>query len=117
MGLAAAQRMSTTERVAGRRDVGLIGGLLGMAVLAFGIRFAGLAFGGGLDSRMTLDDGTYFANALSLVNGRMPYRDFSSLHPPGLMYVLAPFAQIGTLTTEMTGLVLARLSFMVLGGV
>jgi alpha-1,2-mannosyltransferase len=45
----------------------------------------------------------------------MPYRDFSILHPPVLLYLLAPFAQIGTLTTEMTGLVLARLAFMVFG--
>ena len=47
----------------------------------------------------------------------MPYRDFNILHPPGVLYVLAPFAQIGTLTTEMTGLVLARVAFMALGAV
>lgn len=115
MGLAVATRLSTTERITGRRDVRLVAGLLGLAVLAFAIRFAGLAFGGGLDSRIELDDGTYFAGAILFVNGRMPYRDFSILHPPGLLYVLAPFAQIGTLTTEMTGLVLARLAFMILG--
>ncbi len=101
----------------GRPDVRLIAGLLGLAVLAFAIRFVGLAFGAGLDSRIGLDDGTYFAGAISLVNGRMPYRDFNILHPPGLLYVLAPFAQIGTLTTETTGLVLARLAFMALGAV
>ena len=115
MGLAVATRVTTTERVTGRRDVRLVAGLVGLAVLAFAIRFAGLAFGGGLDGRINLDDGTYFAGAIAFVNGRMPYRDFSILHPPGLLYVLAPFAQIGTLTTEMTGLVLARLAFMVLG--
>ena len=110
-------RVSASERVTGRRDVRLIAGLLGLAVLAFAIRFVGLAFGGGLDSRIYLDDGTYFAGAIAFVNGRMPYRDFSILHPPGLLYVLAPFAQIGTMTTEMTGLVLARLAFMILGAV
>ncbi len=104
-------------RITGQRDVWLIAGLLGLAVLAFAIRFAGLAFRGGLDSRIGLDDGTYFAGAISLVNGRLPYRDFNILHPPGLLYVLAPFAQIGTMTTEMTGLVLARLAFMALGAV
>ena len=112
-----AARVSATERVTGRHDVRLIAGLLGLAVLAFAIRFVGLAFGGGLDSRIYLDDGTYFAGAIAFVNGRMPYRDFSILHPPGLLYVLAPFAQIGTMTTEMTGLVLARLAFMILGAV
>jgi hypothetical protein len=103
--------------ITGQRDVRLIAGLLGLAVLAFAIRFAGPALHGGLDSRIGLDDGTYFAGAISLVNGRMPYRDFNILHPPGGLYVLAPFAQIGTLTTEMTGLVLARLAFMALGAV
>ena len=117
MGLAVAARDSATERVTGRHDVRLIAGLLGLAVLAFAIRFVGLAFGGGLDSRVYLDEGTYFAGAIAFVNGRMPYRDFSILHPPGLLYVLAPFAQIGTMTTEMTGLVLARLAFMILGAV
>ena len=117
MGLAVAARVSATERVTGRHDVRLIAGLLGLAVLAFAIRFVGLAFGGGLDSRIYLDEGTYFAGAIAFVNGRMPYRDFSILHPPGLLYVLAPFAQIGTMTTEMTGLVLARLAFMILGAV
>ena len=117
MGLAVATRVSVTERVTGRHDVRLIAGLLGLAVLAFAIRFVGLAFGAGLDSRVYLDDGTYFAGATAFVNGRMPYRDFSILHPPGLLYVLAPFAQIGTMTTEMTGLVLARLAFMILGAV
>ena len=104
-------------RITGQRDVRLIAGLLGLAVLAFGIRFAGLALHGGLESRIGLDDGTYFAGAISFVNGRLPYRDFNILHPPGLLYVLAPFAQIGTMTTEMTGLVLARLAFMALGAV
>ena len=101
----------------GRRDVRLIAALIGLGALAFVIRFVGLAFGGGLDSRINLDDGTYFAGAIAFVNGRMPYRDFSILHPPGLLYVLAPFAQIGTMTTEVTGLVLARLAFMFLGAV
>ena len=88
-----------------------------MAILAFAIRFIGLAFGGGLDGRVALDDGTYFAGALTFVNGRLPYLDFNTLHPPGLLYLLAPFAQIGSLTTEVHGLVLARLAFMILGAV
>ncbi|HEU0242422.1 MAG TPA: hypothetical protein VFQ75_00860 [Candidatus Limnocylindrales bacterium] len=118
MGLGeAAPVSSTTEPVPGRRDVRLIAGLAGLALLAFAIRFVGLAFNGGLDSRINLDDGTYFAGAIAFVNGRIPYRDFSLLHPPGLLYVMTPFAQIGTMTTEVTGLVLARLAFMVLGAV
>jgi hypothetical protein len=116
MGLADATRAGA-ERTTACRDGGLIAGLLGLAGLAVAIRFVGLAFGGGLDSRITLDDGTYFAGAIAFVNGRMPYRDFSILHPPGILYVLAPFAQNGTATTETTGLVLARLAFMLLGGV
>ena len=115
MGLDVATPVSTSEEVPGQRDRRFIAGLIGFALLAFAIRLGGLVIGGGLDSRINLDDGTYFAGAIAFVNGRMPYRDFSILHPPGLLYVLAPFAQIGTLTTEMTGLVLARLAFMLLG--
>jgi len=106
---------SHTRSEVGRRDSHLIVGLLLIAVLAFAIRFIGLAVGGGLDGRVALDDGTYFAGALTFVNGRLPYRDFNILHPPGLLYLLAPFAQVGSLTTEATGLVLARLAFMLLG--
>ena len=109
--------MSRDIRDRAASDIRLYGGLLGLAVVAFAVRFAGLAFGGGLDSRVGLDDGTYFAGALTFVNGRLPYRDFNTLHPPGLLYLLAPFAQIGSLTTESTGLVLARLAFMILGAV
>ena len=69
MGLAVAARDSATERVTGRHDVRLIAGLLGLAVLAFAIRFVGLAFGGGLDSRVYLDEETYFAGAIAFVNG------------------------------------------------
>jgi len=101
----------------GRVDPRLWVGLVGLAVLAFAVRFAGLAMGGGLSGHIGLDDGTYFAGALTFVSGRLPYRDFNTLHPPGLLYLLAPFAQVGAITTEMQGLVLARLAFMVLGAV
>src|SRR4051812_6479403 len=115
MGLAVGTRFSATERITGRRDLRLILALVGLAVLAFTIRFGGLALRAGLDSHIELDDGTYFAGAIAFVNGRMPYRDFSILHPPGILYLLAPFAQVGTMTTEMTGLILARTAFAVLG--
>lgn len=115
MTLAVATSASATEPASEGRDVRLIVGLLGLAVLAFVIRIGGLALVGGLDSRISLDEGSYFAGAIAFVNGRLPYRDFSILHPPGLLYVLTPFAQLGTMTSEMTGLVVARLAFMVLG--
>jgi alpha-1,2-mannosyltransferase len=117
MGQTIAARATAIERLVERRDVRLIVGLLGLAALAFAIRFGSVAFKGGLDSRISLDEGTYFAGAIAFVNGRIPYRDFSLLHPPGLLYVLTPFAQLGTMTTEMSGLVVARLAFMLLGGV
>ncbi|HEX3264129.1 MAG TPA: hypothetical protein VHR16_00555 [Candidatus Limnocylindrales bacterium] len=108
-------RVLDDSRIAQRRDVRLVAALLGLAALAFAIRFGGLAFRGLLDARISLDEGTYFAGAIAFVNGRLPYRDFSILHPPGLLYVLAPFAQLATLTTEMSGLQVARVAFMLLG--
>jgi alpha-1,2-mannosyltransferase len=63
------------------------------------------------------DDGVHFAAALGLVNGLLPYRDFLLLHPPGVVLALAPFAALSWLIGEPDAMAVARLSWMVLGGV
>ncbi len=91
--------------------------LIALAVLGVLLRFIGMAIGGGLDGRIGLDDATYFAGATSLVEGRLPYRDFNILHPPGILYLLSPFAFVARLTGETPAFMIARLGIMALGGV
>jgi hypothetical protein len=91
--------------------------LVGLALLAFAVRLTPLLIGGGLGGYGRYDDGVYYAAATAFTFGRLPYRDFILLHPPGLMLVLAPFAVLGRLTTDHDGMAVARLAFMGVGAV
>src|SRR5919112_759301 len=73
------------------------------------LRHAGL---GGLNH---YDDGVYYAGAAALVSGRMPYRDFLFLHPPGILLALSPFAALGAVTSDSVGLAVARVAFWGIG--
>ena len=64
-------------------------------VLAFAARLWPVLHGGGLFGLAGYDDGVYESAADAVVSGRLPYRDFLLLHPPGLIYLLAPFALLG----------------------
>src|SRR5215203_3727531 len=66
---------------------------------------------------MNYDDGVNFAAAIGLVHGQLPYRDFLLLHPPGIVLALSPFAGLAQLTSDATGFVVARIVFMVIGGI
>jgi alpha-1,2-mannosyltransferase len=73
--------------------------------------------GGGVFGLHFYDDGVHYAAAMGLVHGRMPYRDFLLLHPPGIVVLLAPFAAVGRLIGDANGFALTRLAFMALGAV
>lgn len=92
-------------------------GLVALAGLAFLVRLAGVLRGGGLTGVLGHDDAVYFAAAVEFVAGRLPYRDFYMLHPPGIVYLLSPFAAISGVLGDGTGFALARLAFMALGAV
>jgi hypothetical protein len=70
---------------------------------------------GGLGGNYGYDPSVYYTAADAFVHGRMPYRDFVLLHPPGLMLVLAPFAVLGRLTTDSTGFVAGNVALAALG--
>jgi hypothetical protein len=89
--------------------------VVGLAVLAFIVRLAPMLLGGGLGFYGRYDDGVYYTAADALSFGRIPYRDFVLLHPPGIMLVLLPFAALGRLTTDLAGLEVARIFFMLIG--
>jgi hypothetical protein len=64
---------------------------------------------------MGYDDGVYYTAAAKLVFGDLPYRDFVLLHPPAITLALAPFAELGRLTSDREGMAVARVAFMLLG--
>ncbi|HEV7623752.1 MAG TPA: hypothetical protein VGO26_06420 [Amnibacterium sp.] len=91
--------------------------LVGVAVLAVIVRVQLLVQAGGLDGSDGYDDGVYYAAADALVHGRLPYRDFLLLQPPGTILALTPFAWFGSLTHDPYGVVAARLCFIGIGAV
>jgi len=96
-------------------DRALIWQLAVLAALAFLIRLVPVLLAGGLKGMIDYDDGVYMGSALSLVRGRIIYRDFFMLHPPGIVYVLTPFAALSWLVSDSTAFAAARAGFMALG--
>jgi hypothetical protein len=72
---------------------------------------------GGLGGNFGYDASVYYAAADSFTFGRLPYRDFVLLHPPGIMLALTPFAWLGRMTTDHAGFMTAAVAFSVLGAV
>lgn len=86
-----------------------------IAVLALVCRLYPVLHGGGLRGLDGYDDGVYYSAADAVVSGRVPYRDFVLLHPPGLIYLLTPFAVLGRLIGDANGWATARVAMMVVG--
>lgn len=86
-----------------------------VAVVALAARLVPVLRGGGLGGFLAYDDGVYFGAAESFVFGRLPYRDFLLLHPPGIVVVLAPFAELARWVSDDRAFALARLVFMGVG--
>ena len=70
--------------------------------------------GGPNGSQSDYDDGVYFAASALLTRGILPYRDFVFVHPPGLLYFLAP---LSWLKDVALGFAAAHIAMMVVGGV
>jgi hypothetical protein len=80
--------------------------LLGF-LAALAIRVVPGLLGGAVD----YDEGVYLSGAWALTQGRLPWRDFVFLHPPGVLLWLAPL----TLAGPKLALLLARLLTALLG--
>jgi len=89
----------------------------GVGLLGFLLRLLVPLIGGGLTGRSGNDPGVYYAAADALTHGLLPYHDFATVHPPLVSYLLIPFAVIGRLTTDQTGLATAAFATCILGGV
>ena len=62
------------------------------ALLGLGLRILQLTRPGYLTGFTEYDDGVYIGNALRLVDGVIPYRDFAMVQPPGSMLLMVPAA-------------------------
>jgi hypothetical protein len=98
-----------------RRDVALAVGIAAVVLVAFAVRLRLLTDGAAIAASDGYDDGVYYAAADALIHGRLPYRDFLLLHPPGITIALAPFAAIGALFGDAVGVALGRLAFVGIG--
>lgn len=54
------------------------------------------------------DSGVYLAAAVHLVSGILPYRDFTFVQPPGLLYLLSPVALLSRFIGTHDGLTMGR---------
>lgn len=84
---------------------------------AFSVRLYSLLHFGGMLSVLGYDDGVYYSAANGLIHGQLPYRDYILVHPPGILILLSPFALLGRIVGDSTGLIAARLAFMILGSI
>jgi alpha-1,2-mannosyltransferase len=76
-----------------------------------------LASQGGYQGTFAYDPSVYYAASDALLQGRLPYRDFVLLHPPGVAIAMTPFALFGRLVDDHAGFIAAQLGFTLLGAV
>ena len=74
-----------------------------MVAVALAVRRVPVLRGGGLFGTMAYDDGVYFGSAIALLDGRVPYRDFLLLHPPGILVVSRRSPRSGTWSATPPG--------------
>ena len=79
------------------------------ALLGLGLRVFQLTRPGYLTGFTQYDDGVYIGNALRLVNGVIPYRDFAMVQPPGSMLLMVPAALVGKAFGSVSALAIARI--------
>ena len=101
-----------------RRRVGLpFGWQLGMVgLVAALLRLALLWHSGGWHSAIEYDDGVHYGSSSLLLHGVLPYRDYDFLQPPGITWLLLPWAAVGRIFGDATGLVFARLATVAAAG-
>jgi alpha-1,2-mannosyltransferase len=79
------------------------------ALLGLGLRIFQLTRPGYLAGFTQYDDGVYIGNALRLVDGVIPYRDFAMVQPPGSMLLMVPAALVGKAFGSVSALATARI--------
>jgi alpha-1,2-mannosyltransferase len=87
--------------------------LIGAA--AYVARLVPVVRGGGLRGMNSYDGSVYYAAAAGLAHGLLPYRDFLFLHPPGIVLALVPFAALGRVIGDPSGIEVATLAWFGIG--
>jgi len=113
-GPAAADPAGTSGRAGGlgRRlrampPTGLV--ILAATVLALALRLFLVTRPGFLTSgTVEYDDGVYLGAATRLLHGALPYKDYAFVQPPGIIVIALPAGLAGSLTSQATGLAVAR---------
>jgi alpha-1,2-mannosyltransferase len=82
--------------------------IAGCAAAALALRWYQLTRPGYLSGVTEYDDGVLFGNAVRLVSGVIPYRDFAMVQPPGSMLLMAPVALLAKATRTGWGLAASR---------
>jgi hypothetical protein len=83
--------------------------ILAATLLALALRLFLVTRPGFLTSgTVEYDDGVYLGGAMRLLHGAMPYKDYAFVQPPGIILVALPAGLAGSLTTQATGLAVAR---------
>src|ERR1700722_1104697 len=82
----------------------LIATVLALALRLFLVTRPGFLTSGNVE----YDDGVYLGAALRLLHGALPYKDYAFVQPPGIIVVALPGALIGSLSSQATGLAVAR---------
>jgi alpha-1,2-mannosyltransferase len=83
--------------------------------LGIAARLALPARAAGFDASAGYDQGVYYAASVSLLHGRIPYRDFVLLHPPVVMLMLLPAALLGHWTSDHAGYLAANVGVSIVG--
>src|SRR5580704_5592146 len=87
----------------------LVYAVIAVCTAAAFLRFYQLARPGYLLGVTEYDDGVQFGDAMRLVGGVIPYRDFAVMQPPGSIVLMAPVALLAKVTGSAWGLAIARL--------
>jgi len=94
-------------RIFPRTPVGVV--IAAATLLALCLRIYQITRPGVLLGVAWYDDGVYFASALRLVQGALPYRDFVFAQPPGLTLLLTPAALAAKVIGTARGMAIARI--------
>jgi hypothetical protein len=76
--------------------------------LALGLRVYQLTRPGYLLGVTEYDDGPYFGSAVNLLNGKLPYRDFVLVQPPGITLLMTPAAAVAKAAGTVWGMAAGR---------
>lgn len=70
---------------------------------------------GGIHGIIGYDTGVYFSGSDALLHGRLPYRDFTMVHPPGITLAVTPFAALTNVMSDWHAFIIANVAFCVMG--